>query len=98
MYWAVAGCKVDGYKHFFVHLNGTDLIEQLFAMVRLCSGNSDTNVRQAALGDRLQAGIDILGVKDRGNVAFQTNRRLDKGVDHLKPDVWIRDEHCVDQR
>jgi hypothetical protein len=100
MYWAVAGSKVNGYEHFFLHLNGTDMLEQLFAMIRLCSGNSNTNVRANDFADKLQAALDLLSIKARGLVAFDSNRRLDKGVDHLKPQVWIRNEEkdiCYDR-
>ena len=73
---------------------GTDPIEILFALVRMCGGhNSAVNYKQGI--DRLRSACDISGVYSRNPDLHQGHRRLNMSrsehVDHINRDMWQGD-------
>ncbi|KAI6008633.1 hypothetical protein PISMIDRAFT_690710 [Pisolithus microcarpus 441] len=73
---------------------GTDQIEVLFALIRMCGGhNSAINYKQGI--DRLRSACDISGVYSRNPDLHCGHRRLKltrtEHVDHINRDMWQGD-------
>ena len=87
-FWSVATAQVHEIDEYYLFLDSTDPLEQMFGIIRDLHG-SGTQFDCIQFEERASAAMSIQAIYSRHPEWQRGSRRLARSLDHMNPRAWL---------